>query len=625
MKFFKFLKNLLFSEKLPVLRHIVSCVLYAGALLFLDLGFRATYKGTLTSPVGDTVPALFSLAWIVILASISFLLPRLARRIYQIATVSIYALFSLVHAFFFSFNGTYLTLSSAIFAGDGAAFFDWSYFSIPKKFILLLFAVIFLAVVSALILPKTKYHPIPVICAALVFAAGITGTVLIKNTYFTEKGALVWDSARTPVEIYESFSDTRACMHMMGLYHYTFTDLSNVTGLTDLIDRMTSGDTVEALNKYYAEKEIDPDNKMTGIFKDKNLIFIQLESIDTWMVNDVSMPFLSSMQEKGMNFENFYAPKFLAASTFNTETIANTGLITPMNSAKVAYFTDNYYPYSIANLFKNEGYTAESFHRSNGSIYNRGSAHTNWGYSKYNSYAAMGMDNANLDTDIMDGYDLIVRDGKFMSFIVTYSGHGPYNGESVEVSSYYDIIKPQLPEDAEEEYVYALCHAYETDQFLKMLYEQLEADGLLEDTVFVMYSDHYDHYITDTNILVKYKNGSDSNLWCNIPFIIYNEGMDPVTVEKTISTFDILPTVVNLFDLDCDGRYYVGNDAFSENGGYAFFSNNSYVKGDTYFNVNSDAPTDESRKMIEEISERLEMNWDTVKTDYFSRIKDKEE
>ena len=124
---------------------------------------------------------------------------------------------------------------------------------------------------------------------------------------------------------------------------------------------------------------------------------------------------------------------------------------------------------------------------------------------------------------------------------------------------------------------------------------------------------------------MKYKNVSDSNLWCNIPFIIYNEGMDPVTVEKTVSTFDILPTVVNLFDLDCDGRYYVGNDAFSENGGYAFFSNNSYVKGDAYFNVNSDAPTDESRKMIEEISERLEMNWDTVKTDYFSRIKDKEE
>jgi len=619
-KFLDFLKKLLFAENYPLVRNIVSGALYVLSLLVLDLGFRYVYKGSLVSPAGDAVPVYFTLAWIAILTGISFLLPRLARRIYQIATVSVYALFSLVHAFFFSFNGTYLTLSSAIFAGDGAAFFDWSYFSISKKFVLLLLGVVFLAVISALILPKTKYGIVRIICAALSIVAGITGTFLIKNTFFTEEeGALVWNSARTPLEIYDSFSDTRACMHMLGLYQYTFTDLMNVTGASDLLEGLQSGDTVEALDSYYNAKAVDPDNEMTGIFKDKNLILIQLESIDTWMVNEISMPFLTSLQQKGMNFTNFYAPKFLAASTFNTETIVNTGLITPMNSAKLAYFTDNYYPYSAANLFKDAGYTAESFHRSNGNIYNRGDAHINWGYTAYNNYLDMGMENADLDTDIMDGYEKIVRDGKFMSFIITYSGHGPYSGESVEVERYYDIIKPALPADAEEEYVYALCHAYETDRFIKMLYEQLQADGLLEDTVLVLYSDHYDHYITDNNILVKYKNGTDSNLWCNIPFIIYNEGTSPVTVDKVISTFDVLPTVVNLFDLNTDGRYYVGNDAFSEGGGYAFFSNNSYVDKNGYFNVNASAPTEESRKMIGEITERLNMNWDTVKTDYFAK------
>ena len=90
-------------------------------------------------------------------------------------------------------------------------------------------------------------------------------------------------------------------------------------------------------------------------------------------------------------------------------------------------------------------------------------------------------------------------------------------------------------------------------------------------------------------------------------------------VEKTVSTFDILPTIVNLFDLDTDGRYYVGNDAFSENGGYAFFQNGSWVEGDTYFNVNESTATEESARRAAEIREKLDMSWDTVKTNYFKK------
>lgn len=347
---------------------------------------------------------------------------------------------------------------------------------------------------------------------------------------------------------------------------------------------------------------------------------IQLESIDDWMVNDIAMPFFSKLQKEGINFTDFYAPKFLAASTFNTETIVNTGLITPVNSVKLSYYTENSYPYSAANLFKSKSYAVESYHRSVGTIYNRGDTHKNWGYTEYNNGYMMNMENLDLDTHMMMGYDKFVKDQKFMSFIITYSGHGPYSADSVEVKSYYDTIKAKLPSDAEEEYIYALCHAYETDQFIKKLYEQLEADGKLEDTVLIFYTDHYDHYISDENILVKYKGGYyDYNLWSNLPFVIYHKGTPAMTVNKTLSSVDVLPTIVNLFNLDTDGRYYVGNDAFSENGGYAFFKNNSWVEGETYFNVDSSSPTELSKKRAKEITERINMSWDTVKIDYFAK------
>ena len=619
----KSLKKLLFGGNRPVIRNILSALFYCIALLALDLGFRFIFKDGVVPLTKDHVPFLFSLCWCAILTALSFLLPRLVRRIYLILTVLIYSVFAFAHAIFYTFNGTYLTLSQAIFAGEGAAFFDWSYFSISKKLVVIILGAIFLSVIAALIIPKTKYSIIRIICALLAFGLGIAGINIIKDKSFTEDGSLVWNSARTPLEIYESFNDTRSCLHMMGLYQYTFKDVANVTGLADLIATIQSGDTIEALDDYYESREIDPDNEMTGIFKDKNLIFIQLESIDTWMVNETAMPFLYGLRNESINFESFYAPKFLAASTFNTENIANTGLVTPMNSAKLSYFTDNYYPYSAANLFLSEGYEVESFHRSVASIYSRGLSHENWGYTKYYNGYDMGMEDLNLDTHMMAAYEEMTDGDKFMSFVITYSGHGPYDGESVEVSSYYDIIRSKLPEDVKEEYIYALCHAYETDQFLKMLCERLEEDGLLEDTVLVMYSDHYDHYVTDESILIENKGGSDKNLWCNIPFIIYNKSVEPMTVEKTVSTFDILPTIVNLFDLDYDGRHYVGNDAFSENGGYAFFQNHSWIEDGVYFNVDTSTPTEESKKRNEEIAERLNMNWDTVKTDYFAKKRDK--
>lgn len=619
-KFRLFIKDLLFANNRPAIRNTVSALLFCLSLILLDAGFRFIYREAVASLFGDGVAFGFTICWTAILTALSFLLPRLARRIYQILVPVIYAVFAVAHAFFYSFQAVYMTLSSTIFASDGAAFFDWSYFTVPKKFIALILVCVFLSVISALILPKTKYSLLRVSIPVLVFALGIGGTFVLKACYIdNDEGFVAWDSTRSPQEIYESFTDSRVCLHTVGLYQYTFRDVANVTGLSELWDRLSSGDAVEELNEYYENKETDPDNEMTGIFKDKNLILIQLESIDTWMVNDVSMPYFSALQKESINFENFYAPKFLVAATFNTETIVNTGLITPSNSAKLSYFTDNSYPYSAANLFKEAGYSAESFHSSNGKIYNRGSTHINWGYTAYNDGASMGMKNTNLDTHLMAGYDRMVSDEKFMSFVITYSGHGPYNGKSVEVSSYYDIIKPQVPENSKEEYIWALCHAYETDRFIELLCNRLEADGLMDDTVLIFYSDHYDHYVNDSSILVDQKGPGDSNEWSKIPFVIYHKGTEAMTVEKTVSSFDILPTIVNLFDLNTDGRYYVGNDAFSENGGYAFFQNNSWIENGTYFDVNESTPSELSRKRNEEISLRMEMNYETVSLDYFRR------
>jgi len=206
------------------------------------------------------------------------------------------------------------------------------------------------------------------------------------------------------------------------------------------------------------------------------------------------MPNLWALKESGLDFVNFYAPRYLAAATFNTESIVNTGLLAPPNAAKLNQFNQNSYPYSMARLFAEKGYAAESFHQINGTVYNRNTVHPNWGYAHYNSGAAMGLSNMYNDSYLLEGYEHYVPEkGKFFSFIITYTGHGPYNADDLSVIKYEKEIRSIVDENAADEYVRALCHARETDEFIGGLVDRLDREGRLDDTVLMLYTDHYDH------------------------------------------------------------------------------------------------------------------------------------
>lgn len=611
-----FIKKLMFGEDHPIIRNIVSATLMFTTLFGIDLGFRYIYRQYNPAIVDAWIPLVFSLCWCILLCSISFLLPRIVRRIYNIGITVVYTFLILVHAFFMSFFGSYMSVSSFLFAGEGAAFFEWSYFDIPKKLIAMLVLAIFVSVISALIIPKTNYSVIKVMIPVLVFAASVAGINILSANVFSDEGVIKYDSTIGIADIYDMFTDTKACMHMAGVYQYTFRDISVSTGLDGLFDSYKYSE----LDEYYSNKEIDPDNEMTGIFKDKNLILIQLESIDTWDINDVAMPNLKKLQSESINFTNYFTPSFLVGATFNTENIVNTGLIAPPNTSKVSLFTSNYYPYSLANLFVEKDYSVNSFHCNTPKMYNRGEVHLNWGYEKHIYGDNLEISNIDLDSRLIEAYDKFTSDDRFMSFIITFSGHGPFARDEEWSLFYYDKMAAQLPEDTDEEYICALAHAHDTDLFIGELFEQLESDGHIDDTVVILYEDHYNHYLSNTELLYELKGTDDLNMLTRVPFMIYSKDIGAMTVDKVVSSYDILPTIVNLFDLNTDGRYYVGNDAFSENGGYAMFSDKSWYDGETYFKSYESDITELSQVRGEEITERLNASFDTVKTDYFKHL-----
>lgn len=607
------------------IRRYAYLFIFVINIIMLDLVFRIVYRGAgYILFLVNKIPILFTLMWCLILTGIAWILPGIIKRIYIVLITSFYVLLVLVHCGMYSFKGKFFSFADMMFADDGAKFFSFDYIYIRKIMLLLAFACVAASVFAAIIAPKKeKYKPVRIISSILAVAIGITGIFMIEDAWLSDYVSVSWDSYKKESDLYQSFTDTGNCMLLTGLYQYTMRDFYLSSNLENLFN--DNKEAIEKVTEYYAQRELDPDNEMTGIFKGKNLLLIQLEAIDTWMVNETAMPNLSKIKSESIDFINHYAPLYLSGGTFNTEIMVNLGFIPPFYGSKTGVYAGNDFPYSIANLFKKEGYVANSFHNSRDQVYSRGIVHVNWGYEKYYSGERMGMPNIELDSDLLAGFDLMTANGtgdKFFSFIITYSGHGAYLGSEVS-EIHYDRFTALYPEGTDEMYIHAMAHAYETDLFVGKLFDALKEADLIDDTVVIFYSDHYNYYVLDDSLVMKYKGVYDENLIKNVPFFIWSSDTEPMTVDKVTATYDILPTIVNLFDLDNDGRYYAGNDAFSDKGGYVIFEDLSWYDGKAYYKVseNNQNIDDFIKARNSEISKRVPFSNRILLLDYFRAIK----
>ena len=378
-----------------------------------------------------------------------------------------------------------------------------------------------------------------VMCAAGVLI--VHSTQLNRGNDQDHNEYLAWNDAGshdTVKDIYTEFSNANRCLMLTGLYQYTVRGAA-----VTLWPQTTAADArIAELDDYYASHPKQAaDTPMTGAFAGKNLILIMMESTDDWLVTPEYMPNLWQMEREGLYFPNYYSPMFLSAGTFNAEFTANTGLIAPEYHVRNSYYTEHALPYSLANLFRDAGYRAQSYHAAAPGIYNRGQIHLNFGYESYNDYAALGMDDYMLDSQLLRGYDQIVSDEPFFSFLITYSGHGPYTTEQQNIAEPhleraravidYSTV-PYATEAQKEEYTRAVAQAMETDAFIGGLRERLEADGHAEDTVLVLFTDHYCKYFSDADFINAIKGTTDHNMLSNVPFVIWTEGITPEVSEK---------------------------------------------------------------------------------------------
>lgn len=598
--------------------------------LILNYMFCILYCGEVS-----TLSWLFSLFWAFLFCGILALFPSVARRIGIVFLITFFALFCILHAVMYHLFGNFFAFSDLVYTEDGMAFFSFTYIKARKLLWIMAIGSIVVSFLLAFNLKKQKYTVRQVIIGLALVIIGIVGIYAQHNKIMSRLSTTIaWDAAaqnENDADIYQGMTNKNYVMSMTGIYQYLYRSFMVTSGLEN---KLSNGEMYKELDEYYekrAETEHDS-NEMSGLFEGQNVFFIMLESIDTWMLTEEYMPNLYQVQQDSINFVNHYSPLYIPAGTFNTEFIANTSLVPPSTGIDNKVYKDNYFPTSVANSFNNAGYTSNSFHSSNPNIYNRGEIHENLGYSKYHNWADMNMENYMLDSQMINGYDKMVTEEPFFSFVITYSGHGPYTEEMHEISDAHIEAARTLVSESSieasgsdlEEYTYAIAHAMETDAFVGSLIQQLETDGLMEDTVLIFFTDHYGKYMTNHQLVMDLKGVRNADFLCNTPFFIYHAGIERETVETISSTVDIAPTVANLFGLDVDYEYYTGVDIFSDEEHYVIFSGNSWYDGEIYYTLNYEGEVTEGiQNRNQEISQKMKYSEYMLKCDYFSYLKDK--
>lgn len=411
----------------------------------------------------------------------------------------------------------------------------------------------------------------------------------------------------------------------------------------------TTDSTDQSLNAYFISREITEKNDYTGIFKGKNLIMMLMESVDEISIlNENDFPTLYKLYHEGISFRNNYSPRN-NCSTGNNETTVLTSLFTINNTCTANTYKDNLYTEAAFNIFDNAGYNTTAYHDYTEHYYYRATYMPNMGANHYYGVADLGMEYSDAYQEWPSDVVLFQQARKYyqdnepyFAYFTGVTTHQPYYQSSEWGDAYLSRFDNTSYSIELKRY---LSKMTVLDKALEELLNELKENNELDNTVIVLYGDHFPYGLTDDQIneylttnnasYTVNRNSTTRNDVDRTPLIIYNsefaEENGPVEVTDYTSIIDLLPTILNMFDLDYDPRLYLGTDVFSDSHvSRTVFADGSWEDERAYYYAPSSKITyvdgaeqytaEEIKEINQEISKRQQMSASAIKSDYFNYL-----
>ncbi|HBA37707.1 MAG TPA: hypothetical protein DCY94_03205 [Firmicutes bacterium] len=390
------------------------------------------------------------------------------------------------------------------------------------------------------------------------------------------------------------------------------------------------------LNNFLINRPITPKNDHTGIFEGKNLIMIMMESIGEAVFNEELaeyFPTLHKLYNEGITGSHNYSPRNNCA-TGDSEMISETSLYSIGTTCTPNTYKNNEYKNSLLYTLRNNGYYTSAYHDYTDQYYYRSTIEYKYGAYRYYGVTDLGMTYNPAYKEWPSDYTFMqkalpkfIDEKRFASYMVSVTAHTPYVYSSEMGNKNISLFKDTSYSTYTKRY---LSKVKELDLALEYLLTELETKGILDDTVIVLFGDHYPYGLSNKDYQsIAYYDIEINQDIDRTPFIIYNSETRGEKIDKYTSPIDYAPTLLNLFGVDYDPRYYMGHDVFSEYTDFVAFPDNSWqnktgfynaAKGEFIPNAGSTYVDEEIIKINNEIVDLKNMSSLAIKKNYFEYL-----
>ncbi|WLD92984.1 LTA synthase family protein [Alkalihalobacillus sp. AL-G] len=315
------------------------------------------------------------------------------------------------------------------------------------------------------------------------------------------------------------------------------------------------------------------DREKYGLAKNRNLILIQLESFQDFVINlkidgTEITPNLNRLVNEGIYFSNVYQ-QIGAGNTSDAEFIVNTSLYPIGNKPTSKIYPNKRYP-SMPRLLSKQGYVSATFHADEVEYWNRDRLYPALGFQEYYDIKYYG-DKDTVGFGPSDEYfykktvpileDYQDKKQRFYAHVLSLTSHTPF-----ELPKEKQLIT--LPKKFDDTLTgNYIISAHYADHALGLFIEDLKDKGIWEDSIIGIYGDHsgvHGQLLKNEDVkLMKQVLGHGYSIVdrFNIPFIVNIPGENTgFEVDKLGGQLDIMPTLLNLMGVDMGEQIHFGQD-----------------------------------------------------------------
>lgn len=394
---------------------------------------------------------------------------------------------------------------------------------------------------------------------------------------------------------------------------YSFTIYDGVKSLQNSSQKaLANEDDLSEIVNYTKRKNAEPNPETFGIAKDKNIIKIHLESLQSWMIGyehngEEVTPFLNELAKGNGDFK--YYPNFYhqtgQGKTADAELILDNSIYGLAEGSAFSLKGDNHYQALPSILNQQRNYTSAVFHGDYKTFWNRDQVYKRFGVDRFYDAEFYDMTGDNienlglLDKPFFEESMSYLKDLKepYYAHFLTLTHHYPFSLSEDEAT----IDRGDTGDNTVDGYIQTARYM---DEAVKDFVSDLKEEGMYDDSVIVIYSDHYG-ISENHNRAMEEIQGHEITPEVNqdnqrVPFYIKVPGMDGEVVEDVAGQVDVMPTLMHLQGINTKEYIMFGTDLFSDQHKEMVIMRNGEVITDQYQIIGNEVFDRETNEKIEE-------------------------